>query len=106
MTRTTARSLQWGRVTAFCAPLVPPRALRISALLSDASTAGIVVAGIVKRLMKITVVGRGNVGGGLAHRWEQAGHEVRTLGSDGADASDADVIVVARRGRSGMHSAK
>jgi predicted dinucleotide-binding enzyme len=45
--------------------------------------------------MKITVVGRGNVGGGLAKRWEAAGHDVTALGRDGGDASDADVVVVA-----------
>jgi 8-hydroxy-5-deazaflavin:NADPH oxidoreductase len=45
--------------------------------------------------MKITVIGRGNVGGGLARRWEQAGHEVTTLGRDGGDASDADAVLVA-----------
>src|SRR5438067_1780124 len=45
--------------------------------------------------MKITVVGRGNVGGGLARLWEQAGHQVSALGSEGGDASDADVVVVA-----------
>ncbi len=45
--------------------------------------------------MNITVVGRGNVGGGLAQLWERAGHEVTRLGSDGGDASDAEVVVVA-----------
>jgi predicted dinucleotide-binding enzyme len=45
--------------------------------------------------MKITVVGRGNVGGGLARLWERAGHDVKALGRDGGDASDADVVVVA-----------
>jgi len=45
--------------------------------------------------MKITVVGRGNVGGGLAQLWERAGHEVTRLGRDGGDASDAEVVVVA-----------
>lgn len=45
--------------------------------------------------MKITVIGRGNVGGGLAARWRAAGHEVQELGRDGGDASDADVLVVA-----------
>lgn len=45
--------------------------------------------------MKITVVGRGNVGGGLAARWRNAGHEVTELGRDGGDASDADVVLVA-----------
>ncbi|GAA3970606.1 dinucleotide-binding protein [Actinomadura viridis] len=45
--------------------------------------------------MNITVIGRGRVGGGLARLWEKAGHQVRTLGRDGGDASDADVVVVA-----------
>ena len=45
--------------------------------------------------MKITVIGRGNVGGGLARLWRQAGHDVTELGKDGGDASDADVILVA-----------
>ncbi|MFE5091919.1 hypothetical protein ACFRCI_16340 [Streptomyces sp. NPDC056638] len=43
--------------------------------------------------MNITVIGRGRVGGGLARLWEAAGHKVRTLGRDGGDASDADVVV-------------
>jgi len=45
--------------------------------------------------MKITVIGRGNVGGGLASRWEKAGHTVTALGRDGGDASDADVVLLA-----------
>lgn len=45
--------------------------------------------------MKITVVGRGNVGGGLADRWELAGHQVTRLGRDGGDVSDAEVVLVA-----------
>src|SRR6266508_2867228 len=45
--------------------------------------------------MNITTIGRGNIGGGLARLWEQAGHEVTTLGRDGGDASDADVVLVA-----------
>ena len=45
--------------------------------------------------MKITVIGRGNVGGGLAGRWRAAGHEVQELGRDGGDASEADVLLVA-----------
>lgn len=45
--------------------------------------------------MKITTIGRGNIGGGLAQLWEQAGHEVTPLGSEGGDASDADVVFVA-----------
>jgi len=45
--------------------------------------------------MKITVIGKGNVGGGLADRWQKAGHEVTRLGRDGGDASDADAALVA-----------
>jgi 8-hydroxy-5-deazaflavin:NADPH oxidoreductase len=50
--------------------------------------------------MKITVVGRGNVGGGLADRWERAGHQVTRLGRDGGDLSDAEVVLLAVPGRS------
>lgn len=35
--------------------------------------------------MKIAVIGRGNVGGGLAGLWERAGHEVSTFGRDGGE---------------------
>jgi predicted dinucleotide-binding enzyme len=45
--------------------------------------------------MRITVIGRGNVGGGLARLWERAGHDVDALGRDGGDATEADVVVVA-----------
>jgi predicted dinucleotide-binding enzyme len=45
--------------------------------------------------VKITTVGRGNIGGGLARLWERAGHDVTTLGTDGGDASDADVVLIA-----------
>ena len=45
--------------------------------------------------MKITTIGRGNVGGGLARRWKQAGPTVPQLGRDGGDAADADVVLVA-----------
>jgi len=45
--------------------------------------------------MNITVIGRGNVGGGLAARWRKAGHEVQELGKDGGDASNADAVFVA-----------
>ena len=45
--------------------------------------------------MNITTVGRGNIGGGLARLWEQAGHSVTTLGREGGDASGADVVLVA-----------
>jgi predicted dinucleotide-binding enzyme len=45
--------------------------------------------------MNVTVIGRGNVGGGLARRWEKAGHTVTELGRDGGDASDADAVLLA-----------
>lgn len=45
--------------------------------------------------MNITVIGKGNVGGGLARKWQKAGHTVQTLGREGGTAADADVIVVA-----------
>ncbi|MFD7155496.1 NADPH-dependent F420 reductase [Kribbella sp. NPDC059898] len=45
--------------------------------------------------MRIIVVGRGHVGGGLAGRWRAAGHEVTAVGRDGGDATGADVVVVA-----------
>jgi 8-hydroxy-5-deazaflavin:NADPH oxidoreductase len=45
--------------------------------------------------MKIAVIGRGNVGGGLARLWRAAGHMVEELGKDGGDVSDAEVVLVA-----------
>src|SRR4051794_20190212 len=45
--------------------------------------------------MKIAVIGRGNVGGGLAGLWRSAGHDVEELGKDGGSAEDADAILVA-----------
>jgi 8-hydroxy-5-deazaflavin:NADPH oxidoreductase len=45
--------------------------------------------------MNITVIGRGNVGGGLAKRWRAAGHEVQEIGRDGGDAAGAEVLVIA-----------
>jgi 8-hydroxy-5-deazaflavin:NADPH oxidoreductase len=45
--------------------------------------------------MKVAVVGRGSVGGGLADLWEQAGHDVTRIGKDGGDVSDADAVLVA-----------
>jgi 8-hydroxy-5-deazaflavin:NADPH oxidoreductase len=45
--------------------------------------------------MRITTIGRGNIGGGLARLWEQAGHDVTELGREGGDAADADVVLVA-----------
>jgi 8-hydroxy-5-deazaflavin:NADPH oxidoreductase len=45
--------------------------------------------------MKIATIGKGNVGGGLAQKWEAAGHEVQPLGSEGGDVSDAEVVLLA-----------
>jgi len=45
--------------------------------------------------MRITTVGKGSIGGGLADRWEAAGHDVTRLGREGGDASRADVVLVA-----------
>jgi len=39
--------------------------------------------------MKITTIGRGTIGGGLARFWAEAGHEVTSLGREGGDAADA-----------------
>ena len=50
--------------------------------------------------MRITVVGRGNVGGGLADLWERTGHRVTRLGRDGGDVSDAEAVLVAVPGGS------
>src|SRR3954453_3565880 len=50
---------------------------------------------VVRTGMKITVIGRGNIGGGLAKLWRAAGHDVTEFGKDGGDASDAEVILVA-----------
>ncbi|WP_427131352.1 hypothetical protein [Pseudarthrobacter sp. S9] len=47
--------------------------------------------------MKIAVIGRGRVGGGLAKLSSAAGQEVTGLGRDGGDAAGADVVVVACR---------
>src|SRR5688572_12458073 len=45
--------------------------------------------------MDVTTIGRGTIGGGLARLWEQAGHNVTTLGREGGNASDAEVVFVA-----------
>jgi len=45
--------------------------------------------------MHIVTIGRGRIGGGLAHLWRTAGHEVTELGRDGGDAAGADVVLVA-----------
>ena len=45
--------------------------------------------------MNLTVIGRGNVGGGLAGLWERAGHTVTEVGRGGGNASDTDAVLVA-----------
>jgi 8-hydroxy-5-deazaflavin:NADPH oxidoreductase len=45
--------------------------------------------------MKIAVIGRGNVGGGLADLWEGAGHELQRIGQEGGDVSEAEAVLVA-----------
>ena len=45
--------------------------------------------------MKIAVLGRGNVGGGLANLWERSGHEVTRIGREGGDVSNVEAVVVA-----------
>ncbi|WP_285106037.1 hypothetical protein [Promicromonospora sp. MEB111] len=45
--------------------------------------------------MNITVVGRGNIGGGLADLWERAGHRVTRLGRGGGDAGSAEAVLLA-----------
>jgi predicted dinucleotide-binding enzyme len=45
--------------------------------------------------MKITTIGRGNVGGGLAKLWQDAGHDVNELGREGGDATGSDAALLA-----------
>src|ERR687883_1444487 len=45
--------------------------------------------------MNIPVIGRGNVGGGLARLWRARGHDVQELGKDGGDVSGADAVLLA-----------
>jgi 8-hydroxy-5-deazaflavin:NADPH oxidoreductase len=45
--------------------------------------------------MKVAVIGRGNVGGGLARMWEEAGHDVKALGHEGGDVSGSEAILLA-----------
>lgn len=54
--------------------------------------------------MKVAVVGRGNVGGGLADLWEKAGHDVTRIGRDGGDVSDADAVLLAMPGGAIAHA--
>lgn len=45
--------------------------------------------------MNITVIGRGNIGGGLADLWERAGHQVTRLGREGGDVGTAEAVLLA-----------
>src|SRR3954468_5573848 len=45
--------------------------------------------------MKVTTIGRGNVGGGLAKLWQAAGDEVVELGREGGDASGSAAALLA-----------
>ena len=45
--------------------------------------------------MKIAVVGKGNVGGGLADLWEKAGHDVQRIGTEGGDVSHPEAVLIA-----------
>jgi 8-hydroxy-5-deazaflavin:NADPH oxidoreductase len=45
--------------------------------------------------MKITTIGKGTIGGGLADLWEKAGHEVTRIGHEGGDVGAADVVLIA-----------
>ena len=45
--------------------------------------------------MRIAVIGKGNVGGGLADLWERAGHGLMRVGRGGGDVSGAEVVVIA-----------
>jgi 8-hydroxy-5-deazaflavin:NADPH oxidoreductase len=45
--------------------------------------------------VKVTTVGRGNVGGGLGELWRRAGHDVVEIGRDGGDCSGSDAVLLA-----------
>jgi predicted dinucleotide-binding enzyme len=45
--------------------------------------------------VKITIIGRGSVGGTLERLLSANGHDVDALGSDGGDAADADAVILA-----------
>jgi 8-hydroxy-5-deazaflavin:NADPH oxidoreductase len=45
--------------------------------------------------VRIAVIGRGKVGGGLGDLWESAGHEVTRIGRDGGDVSNAEAALIA-----------
>ena len=41
------------------------------------------------------MIGRGNVGGGLARLWREAGHDVQEIGREGGDAAGAEAVLLA-----------
>jgi 8-hydroxy-5-deazaflavin:NADPH oxidoreductase len=45
--------------------------------------------------MKVGIIGKGNVGGGLARLWGAAGHDVTAFGSGGGDLSGSEAILLA-----------
>ncbi len=45
--------------------------------------------------MNITVIGRGNIGGGPADLWERAGHQVTRLGRGGGDVGASEAVLLA-----------
>jgi 8-hydroxy-5-deazaflavin:NADPH oxidoreductase len=45
-------------------------------------------------VMKIAVIGRGNVGGGLARLWRAAGHDVLEM-REGGDTGGAEAVLLA-----------
>jgi len=45
--------------------------------------------------MKISTIGRGNIGGSLAKRWRATGHDVTEFGSEGGNATGSDAVLVA-----------
>jgi hypothetical protein len=45
--------------------------------------------------MKIAVIGRGNVGGGLARLWIDAGHEVKAIGHEGGSVAGSEAVLLA-----------
>jgi predicted dinucleotide-binding enzyme len=45
--------------------------------------------------VKITIIGRGNVGGALERVLSANGHEVEALGSEGGDAAAAEAVILA-----------
>jgi 8-hydroxy-5-deazaflavin:NADPH oxidoreductase len=48
--------------------------------------------------VRVAVVGKGNVGGGLADLWTKAGHQVTRIGREGGDVSDAEAVLIATPG--------